>query len=137
MRPGLALAALALLVPAASAGTGCLPPSCVHAHTAAFAPPLVVLQAGQAVQWLSIDIHHTSTEDLEQTVEFPCFSVLYGGANPLSKPVSFGFAGSTLLATTQGADLPCTSADPVPGGALVTYNCRIHPWMAGAVLVLA
>ena len=114
-----------------------LPPGCVHAHFAGFAPPLDASASGQAVQWLSIDIQHTATEDLNEAVELPCFSAIFGGLHPLSQPVTFGFSGGALVATQYGKALPCASAQPVQGGALVTYNCRIHPWMSGALLVLA
>lgn len=126
-------AALPLAVPGLAQELECAPPGCVVATLAGFAPPVDAIAQGFPVVWWSGDILHTSTEDAQAKVTRPCFDQWYGQD---SDPVSFRFdAAGRLMAREGTLERVCTSAQLAPNAAVLTYNCRLHPWMVGVLVI--
>jgi hypothetical protein len=58
------------------------------------------------------------------------------GATVTPAPVVFASSASGVTATVNAVTKPCTGAQPVSDSAwAVTYNCKLHFWMNGTVVV--
>lgn len=139
----LAAAALGVAAPSTPATPAACSSSCtVRADTnTGYVSPVLEIASGTEVTW-------TPTGDSHPTAEShmpgePCFLVPVGvGAQPV--PVLFEASAEGVTAThdiTMGSTVtrdtkPCTSAQPVGDTAwAVTYQCRLHFWMNGTVIV--
>jgi plastocyanin len=133
-----ALAALAALAIVSSAGpiaratpAACASPCSIIASSAGYIAPSVEIAEGTTVHWTSIDTSHPTTDDRID----PCFIAQAGPETPLI-PVKFTVAAQTLRATIGTTTRTCDGAVAVDEGTFILpYQCLLHPWMHGALIV--
>ena len=137
-RLALVAAALLLCAPGArAAGALCGDPCQVQVSTAGYVLPVDVITSGTTVVWTASSASHPTSDSARLD---RCFLVSIGfGSGP--GPVRFDVVGADLIATSypgtaEESTAPCNSAAALPGGGfLLPFQCLIHPWMHGALLV--
>lgn len=129
------LAALAL-ASASHLPTTCADPCTIQASFGGYVAPVVVVDNGTNVTWVSIDSTHVQA-DRQLLPAFPeCFAVS-GGKGVFTPAVRFAINGSDLEASTAGAEpVKCPNANPLPDGSFeLSYYCKLHPTMRGSIVV--
>lgn len=130
--------ALAAAAPSIAAPSGAGPPTCVDPCTitttdAGYVAPLTEIASGTSVRWVSASGSHPTSNAVDPPAR--CFLVAAGpGVTPV--PVRFDIAGSTVRATTGQVTLDCSTAVALPtGGYVLPFQCLLHPWMHGSLLI--
>lgn len=137
---GLAALVAVALVPTngGAGGVTCGDPCTILANgIGGYVPPAEVITSGTKVTWDALDTTHPTGDITDGDV---CF-IVTTTASTNSPPVRFDISGGGLWATTSPGTVnettaECTSATPVDGGYVVKYECKIHPQMKAALVIV-
>lgn len=136
---GVAAMLLALAPTAASAAPhACADPCTVQITEATYALPVLEIGSGTTVTWVASSESHPTSDSLSSSIR--CYLAAAGaGVTPVG--VRFDIVGGGVVATGPGnrdeKPTRCTSATALgsSGAFAMTFNCLLHPYMHGVMVV--
>lgn len=140
MRFVLSFVFVALLAgPAVAGGGSCLPTCEVLSHLLAFVPPVTEVERGSSVEWSSLDIGHTASDQFGSgppTIG-SCFNTDFTPASPGAAYFTIEDGKLYAISETAGGELvECEHATPLPDGSFVVdYICAFHNRMVGKLWI--
>ena len=122
------------VMPVAHADTGdCASPCSISTSTTAYTAPVNVIKSGSTVKWVPGDGGSHPTSDIPADQD-PCFYASVGAGHP-GVSITFKITNGVLSAKNGTITKNCSSTALPNGDRVLPFQCNVHGWMRGELLV--